>query len=355
MELENKKEHDHEDDVPLPGFRFHPTDEELVGFYLRRKVDKKPIRIELIKQTDIYKYDPWDLIPKSSSVVGEKEEWYFYCKRGRKYKNSIRPNRVTCSGFWKATGIDKPIYSSSSSGSGGINIIGLKKSLVYYRGSAGKGTKTDWMMHEFRLPSTSTSTSTSTHGVKSSTKNVVMDTKTINAQEAEVWTLCRIIKRRVSCYKKCVQLEAGDLMMREDQVASGKSTLINYKDQQHQSSSSSSTYNNSTTTTTSNKTCTSGSSNNSMNYSYSSDHHHHHINTQGQGYITFGHAADHQTINANNHQQFILAAGSLSQQASSISAGHDVDNNIINYEFLRHANWEDFQSILDNHVPFYDL
>ncbi|KAK4493015.1 hypothetical protein RD792_000014 [Penstemon davidsonii] len=169
MELENKKEH--EDDVPLPGFRFHPTDEELVGFYLRRKVDKKPIRIELIKQTDIYKYDPWDL-PKSSSVVGDKEEWYFYCKRGRKYKNSIRPNRVTCSGFWKATGIDKPIYSSSSSGC----IIGLKKSLVYYRGSAGKGTKTDWMMHEFRLPA-------ATHSDKSSTKNIVMDTKTI-AQEA---------------------------------------------------------------------------------------------------------------------------------------------------------------------------
>lgn len=77
--------------------------------------------------------------------AGEKE-WYFFCRRGRKYKNSMRPNRVTRSGFWKATGIDRPIYSS------GRECIGLKKSLVYYRGSAGKGTKTDWMMHEFRLP-----------------------------------------------------------------------------------------------------------------------------------------------------------------------------------------------------------
>lgn len=50
--------------LPLPGFRFHPTDEELVGFYLRRKVEKKPVRIELIKQIDIYKYDPWDLPSK---------------------------------------------------------------------------------------------------------------------------------------------------------------------------------------------------------------------------------------------------------------------------------------------------
>ncbi|XVE52896.1 hypothetical protein DITRI_Ditri02bG0161000 [Diplodiscus trichospermus] len=168
------------DDVPLPGFRFHPTDEELVGFYLRRKVDKKPLRIELIKQIDIYKYDPWNL-PKPS-MVGESES-YFFCKRGRKYRNSIRPNRVTGSGFWKATGIDKPVYSH---GGGAHSCIGLKKTLVYYRGSAGKGTKTDWMMHEFRLPTNDSNTNTSPSHPKST------------AQEAEVWTICRIFKRNVS-------------------------------------------------------------------------------------------------------------------------------------------------------------
>ncbi|XP_022637360.1 transcription factor JUNGBRUNNEN 1 isoform X2 [Vigna radiata var. radiata] len=173
--LHNSDEEDKkEDEVVLPGFRFHPTDEELVGFYLRRKVEKKPLRIELIKQIDIYKYDPWDL-PTSS--VGEKE-WYFFCIRGRKYRNSIRPNRVTGSGFWKATGIDKPIYCVKEP----HECIGLKKSLVYYRGSAGKGTKTDWMMHEFRLPPNGKST-------------------TNDIQEAEVWTLCRIFKR-VPSYKR---------------------------------------------------------------------------------------------------------------------------------------------------------
>ncbi|KAG5598112.1 hypothetical protein H5410_039344 [Solanum commersonii] len=173
-----EEEEEDEDEMALPGFRFHPTDEELVGFYLRRKVEKKlPINIELIKQIDIYKYEPWDL-PKSSNM-GEKE-WYFFCKRGRKYRNSVRPNRVTGCGFWKATGIDKPIYNSTH------ECIGLKKSLVYYRGSAGKGTKTDWMMHEFRLPSEN----------DKSTKHI--EAKTI-AQEAEVWTLCRIIKRNKSC------------------------------------------------------------------------------------------------------------------------------------------------------------
>lgn len=61
--LDNRKD---DDGTVLPGFRFHPTDEELVGFYLMRKVENKPISLELIKQVDIYKYDPWDLPSKLS-------------------------------------------------------------------------------------------------------------------------------------------------------------------------------------------------------------------------------------------------------------------------------------------------
>ncbi|KAL8162124.1 hypothetical protein V2J09_013613 [Rumex salicifolius] len=171
-------EEDDEAGAPLPGFRFHPTDEELVTFYLKTKVEKKPFTFELIKQIDIYRYDPWDLIANVGNV-GDKE-WYFYCKRGRKYKNSMRPNRVTGSGgFWKATGIDRPIYESNGvfvSESRPATIVGLKKSLVYYRG---KGTKTDWMMHELRLP-LSTSSQNPTNP---------------QLPEAEIWTVCRIFKR----------------------------------------------------------------------------------------------------------------------------------------------------------------
>ncbi|OAY63430.1 Transcription factor JUNGBRUNNEN 1 [Ananas comosus] len=188
-----------EEEVELPGFRFHPTDEELVGFYLRRKVEKKQLSIEIIKEMDIYKYDPWDL--QLSSVGGEKE-WYFFCLRGRKYRNSIRPNRVTGSGFWKATGIDRPICSLTKSG----ECIGLKKSLVYYRGSAGKGTKTDWMMHEFRLP-------------PADSKNG--DNTNPSLQEAEIWTICRIFKRNIT-YKKYPQdwREATSKKIRSDDASS---------------------------------------------------------------------------------------------------------------------------------------
>ncbi|KAG4969754.1 hypothetical protein JHK82_035458 [Glycine max] len=157
------------DDV-MPGFRFHPTDEELVDFYLKRKIQQKSLPIELIKQVDIYKYDPWDL-----PSTGEKE-WYFYCPRDRKYRNSARPNRVTRAGFWKATGTDRPIYSSEG------KCIGLKKSLVFYRGRAAKGMKTDWMMHEFRLPCISDSSPPKKLSDRSLPPN-------------DSWAICRIFKK----------------------------------------------------------------------------------------------------------------------------------------------------------------
>lgn len=46
--------------VPV-GFRFHPTDEELVGYYLPKKVNAKKIDLDLIRELDLYKLEPWDL------------------------------------------------------------------------------------------------------------------------------------------------------------------------------------------------------------------------------------------------------------------------------------------------------
>ncbi|KAJ1423632.1 NAC domain [Sesbania bispinosa] len=181
--MEERNDAEKLDEVMLPGFRFHPTDEELVGFYLKRKIQQRPLSIELIKQLDIYKYDPWDL-PKLATT-GEKE-WYFYCPRDRKYRNSARPNRVTGAGFWKATGTDRPIYSSE-----GSKCIGLKKSLVFYKGRAAKGVKTDWMMHEFRLPSLTDSLSP---------KKCIDKTIPVN----ESWAICRIFKKTNSTAQRAL-------------------------------------------------------------------------------------------------------------------------------------------------------
>lgn len=44
-----------------PGFRFHPTDEELVVYYLKRKICGRKLRINVIGVVDVYKVDPSEL------------------------------------------------------------------------------------------------------------------------------------------------------------------------------------------------------------------------------------------------------------------------------------------------------
>lgn len=78
--------------------------------------------------------------------MGERE-WYFFSLRDRKYPTGLRTNRATGAGYWKATGKDREVYSSGSSGA----LLGLKKTLVFYRGRAPRGEKTKWVMHEYRL------------------------------------------------------------------------------------------------------------------------------------------------------------------------------------------------------------
>lgn len=68
--------------------------------------------------------------------------------RDRKHSNGGRPNRTTEHGFWKATGSDRKIVSLSEP----KRVMGLRKTLVFYEGRAPRGSKTDWIMNEYRLP-----------------------------------------------------------------------------------------------------------------------------------------------------------------------------------------------------------
>ncbi|KAK1393198.1 NAC domain-containing protein [Heracleum sosnowskyi] len=133
-------------DLP-PGFRFHPTNEELITHYLVPKVVDSSFTATAIGQVNLNRCEPWDL-PKKAKTRGE-EEGYFFCQRDRKYPSGTRTNRATESGYWKATGKDKEIYSKA--GNSRKQLVGMKKTLVFYKGRAPKGEKMDWVMHEFRL------------------------------------------------------------------------------------------------------------------------------------------------------------------------------------------------------------
>ncbi|XP_010559290.1 PREDICTED: NAC domain-containing protein 86-like [Tarenaya hassleriana] len=126
-----------------PGFRFHPTDEELVGYYLERKVEGLEIELEVIPEIDLYRFDPWEL-PDKSFLPNRDMEWFFFCPRDKKYPNGSRTNRATKAGYWKATGKDRKITCRSS-------VSGYRKTLVFYEGRAPLGERTDWIMHEYRL------------------------------------------------------------------------------------------------------------------------------------------------------------------------------------------------------------
>ena len=45
-----------------PGFRFHPTDQELIIHYLRKRVNSSLTpATSIIAEIDLYKFDPWEL------------------------------------------------------------------------------------------------------------------------------------------------------------------------------------------------------------------------------------------------------------------------------------------------------
>ncbi|ONK55987.1 uncharacterized protein A4U43_C10F2980 [Asparagus officinalis] len=126
-----------------PGFRFHPTDEELVNYYLKRKVHGLKIELDIIPEVDLYKCEPWELSDKSF-LPSKDPDWYFFGPRDRKYPNGFRTNRATQAGYWKSTGKDRRVRCQNRA-------IGMKKTLVYYRGRAPRGIRTDWVMHEYRI------------------------------------------------------------------------------------------------------------------------------------------------------------------------------------------------------------
>ncbi|CAH2040630.1 unnamed protein product [Thlaspi arvense] len=151
----------------FPGFRFSPTDEELVSYYLKKKLEGADKCVEVISEVEICKYEPWDLpgwtkissfvhasnallwrlisnfhLLPAKSIFQSDNEWFFFSPRGRKYPNGSQSKRATESGYWKATGKERNVKSGSL-------LIGTKRTLVFHTGRAPKGERTEWIMHEY--------------------------------------------------------------------------------------------------------------------------------------------------------------------------------------------------------------
>ncbi|CAK7328360.1 unnamed protein product [Dovyalis caffra] len=129
--------------LKLPiGYRFHPTDEELVVHYLKRKVLSLPLPASVIPEFDVFQTDPWSL-PGNS-----KEKMYFF---GQKNLNDFGTKCKTAagsgpSGYWKPIGKGKLIVASGSN-----QAVGIRKTLVFRERKHSSNTRTQWFMHEYSL------------------------------------------------------------------------------------------------------------------------------------------------------------------------------------------------------------
>ncbi|XP_028800149.1 NAC domain-containing protein 79-like [Neltuma alba] len=183
-----------ENNLP-PGFRFHPTDEELINYYLTSKVsDANGFTSKAIAVVDLNKSEPWDLPAKAS--MGEKV-WYFFSLRDRKYPTGLRTNRATESGYWKTTGKDKHIFHGGA-------LVGFKKTLVFYHGRAPRGLKTNWVMHEYRL-----------HNMP------------LFAPSKEEWVVCRVFQKTISTAKKPQEITPSSPVSLDSSPCNNATSMVN--------------------------------------------------------------------------------------------------------------------------------
>ncbi|KAH1038290.1 hypothetical protein J1N35_040033 [Gossypium stocksii] len=160
MEMEDGRRVNH---LP-PGFRFCPTDEELVLQFLYPKSLRLPCYSNIIPELDLLRLHPWELDGKA--LMSGKRYFFFSQKM---------ENRVLENGYWKQLDMEEPIFS------GGSGKVGVKKLFEFYIGGAPFGMKTNWVMQEYHL--CNWGTALSSHYPK---------TKGIRKLDSNKWVLCKV-------------------------------------------------------------------------------------------------------------------------------------------------------------------
>ncbi|KAK9064230.1 hypothetical protein SSX86_015610 [Deinandra increscens subsp. villosa] len=157
----------------LPGYRFCPTDQELILYYLKRQIETGERPASRIHEVNLYNYSPEQLTTEYRPC---DDKWYFLTSRERKYQKGDVPNRRTRDfGFWKMTQKFTKVYRDETR----REVIGRKGSLAFYDE---KGCKTSWLMHEYTMDDPNFPV-----GSRKNDKKVLTD-----------WVLCTIYKKKNS-------------------------------------------------------------------------------------------------------------------------------------------------------------
>ncbi|KAF2287024.1 hypothetical protein GH714_037048 [Hevea brasiliensis] len=121
--------------VPV-GWRFHPSEEELVDYYLKKRRGDPIDGMDIGEVDKLCDHDPKDL-PDLFKNKSKDKVWYFFCLRLH-HKNGLT-NRKGKGGYWKSTGDPRWIMAEDSD-----EVIGIKRTLVFHNPDA-----TQWVIHEY--------------------------------------------------------------------------------------------------------------------------------------------------------------------------------------------------------------
>ncbi|KAL3730593.1 hypothetical protein ACJRO7_027593 [Eucalyptus globulus] len=133
------------------GYVFKPTEEQLVGHFLKKKLEGEMEKHPAIPEIYIYNWEPSELFliyDGFSEEPSNERECYCFCAGGRQ--------RTTPSGYWKETGRKRDIP-----GSGTDEPIGFKRIFVYHEGRQPRGRGTNVVNHEYHLYSDDSNSETS--------------------------------------------------------------------------------------------------------------------------------------------------------------------------------------------------
>ncbi|CAL9065580.1 unnamed protein product, partial [Musa banksii] len=128
-------------DLVPSGYRFLPTEEELVVDYLANWVAGAPLPGRAVAFADVYGTEPWNLLSS------DRHEGYFFAERKPKNNGSSRVDRKAGSGSWTLYKKQEPVKSIV----GGREMVVGRKSCLSF--NDGRRKNSGWTMYEFEMSS----------------------------------------------------------------------------------------------------------------------------------------------------------------------------------------------------------
>nr|GMD34697.1 NAC domain-containing protein 76-like isoform X2 [Ipomoea batatas] len=124
----------------IGGQYFCPTEYDLIDEFLKKKIGRRPLPNEIIKEIPfLYEYPP-ELLPIWKFKYTRNYEAYYFTHKGRKPPNGEFLGGKKFDGEWKTEGPEEACFGDEN------QILGYKRKLYFYRSEK----RTGWVIKEYR-------------------------------------------------------------------------------------------------------------------------------------------------------------------------------------------------------------